>query len=59
MDKVNAEKLKEYNELKEWSERESLIHSIKILVDLNYPDKDIEKDLNITSEQLKTLKKGL
>lgn len=44
-----------WDELKNWAEDISLIHSVKILIDLGKSKEDIEKEFNLTDHQYKKI----
>ena len=56
---MEAENLKEWNNLKQWVEYESTVQSVKILLNLDYADNDIEKDLNLTNKELRKIKEAI
>ena len=48
-----------WEELKDWADKTDLIHSVKILIDINTDDKEIRREFNLTDSELDKIKQEI
>lgn len=48
-----------WEELKDWADEASLIHSVKILIDVNIDDRQIKREFNLSDLELDQIKQEI